>query len=71
MQLFDKGLQLRMGQAHVKRWVDDLMPLVTDDDDPLGTEDFVTHKVPLSEAPHAYEVFQKKEDRAIKVVFTP
>ncbi|HLM31292.1 MAG TPA: zinc-dependent alcohol dehydrogenase [Solirubrobacterales bacterium] len=71
MQLFDKGLQLRMGQAHVKRWIDDLMPLVTDDDDPLGTEDLVTHKVPLSEAPHAYEAFQKKEDRAIKVVFTP
>lgn len=31
-----------------------LMPLVTADDDPLGVEDFATHRVPLEEAPHAY-----------------
>ena len=71
MQLFDKGLQLRMGQAHVKRWVDDILPLVTDDEDPLGTEDFATHKVPLDRAPQAYEMFQKKDDGAFKVVFQP
>jgi threonine dehydrogenase-like Zn-dependent dehydrogenase len=71
MQLFDKGVTLNMGQAHVKRWIDDILPLVTDDDDPLGTEDFATHKLPLSEAPSAYETFQKKEDEAIKVVFQP
>ena len=71
MQLFDKGVTLRMGQAHVKRWIDDIMPLVTDDEDPLGTEDFATHKLPLAEAPDAYETFQKKEDDAIKVVFQP
>jgi len=71
LQLFDKGLQLRMGQAHVKRWIDEIMPLVTDDDDPLGTEDFATHHLPLTEAPRAYEVFQKKQDDAFKVVFQP
>jgi len=71
MQLFDKGLQIRMGQAHVKRWVDPILPLVTDDDDPLGTEDFASHKLPLEEAPRAYEIFQKKEDGAFKVVFQP
>jgi threonine dehydrogenase-like Zn-dependent dehydrogenase len=71
MQLFDKGLQLRMGQAHVKRWVDDILPLVSDDDDPLGTEDFASHRLPLAEAPRAYETFQKKEDGAFKVVFEP
>ncbi len=71
MQLFDKGLQLRMGQAHVKRWIDDIMPLVSDDDDPLGTEQFATHHLPLAEAPRAYETFQKKQDGAFKVVFTP
>ena len=60
-----------MGQAHVKRWIDDILPLVTDDDDPLGTEDFATHKLPLTEAPGAYETFQKKEDDAIKIVFEP
>ena len=71
LQLFDKGLQLRMGQAHVKRWIDEIMPLVTDEEDPLGTEDFATHHLPLSEAPRAYEVFQKKQDDAFKVVFQP
>ena len=71
MQIFDKGLQLRMGQAHVKRWIDDIMPLVTDDSDPLGTERFATHRVPLADAPDAYEQFQKKQDGVFKVVFEP
>jgi threonine dehydrogenase-like Zn-dependent dehydrogenase len=71
MQLFDKGVSINMGQAHVKRWIDDILPLVTDDEDPLGTEDFATHKLPLTEAPGAYETFQKKQDDAIKVVFQP
>jgi threonine dehydrogenase-like Zn-dependent dehydrogenase len=71
MQMFDKQLNLRMGQANVKRWMDDLLPLVTGDDDPLGTEDFATHHVALDEAPEAYEKFQKKEDGTFKVVFKP
>jgi threonine dehydrogenase-like Zn-dependent dehydrogenase len=60
-----------MGQAHVKRWVDDIMPLVLDDADPLGLETFATHSLPLSEAPRGYELFQKKEDGALKVVLRP
>jgi D-arabinose 1-dehydrogenase-like Zn-dependent alcohol dehydrogenase len=28
-------IQLRMGQAHVKRWIEEIMPLVRADDDPL------------------------------------
>ncbi|ETK34194.1 zinc-dependent alcohol dehydrogenase [Microbispora sp. ATCC PTA-5024] len=71
LQMFDKGVALRMGQAHVKRWIDDLMPLVTDDADPLGVEDLATHVLPLDEAPHGYEIFQKKEDGAIKVLLRP
>ena len=71
LTLFDKQVQLRMGQANVKRWVDDIMPLVTDDSDPLGVESFATHRLPLAEAPQAYEMFQKKKDGAIKVLFTP
>jgi threonine dehydrogenase-like Zn-dependent dehydrogenase len=71
MQLFDKQLQLRMGQANVRRWIEDLMPLVSADDDPLGTEDLTTHRLPLEQAPHGYEIFQKKQDRAIKVVLRP
>ncbi|HEX3288331.1 MAG TPA: alcohol dehydrogenase catalytic domain-containing protein [Mycobacterium sp.] len=70
MTLFDKQIQLRMGQANVKRWVPDLLPLLTDDD-PLGTESFATHRLPLDAAPDAYEKFQKKQDGMIKVVLTP
>jgi threonine dehydrogenase-like Zn-dependent dehydrogenase len=71
LQIFDKQLTLRMGQANVKRWIDDILPLLTGEDDPLGVEDFATHHVPLSEAPAAYETFQKKQDGAFKVVFKP
>jgi threonine dehydrogenase-like Zn-dependent dehydrogenase len=68
--LFDKQIQLRMGQANVKHWVDDIMPLLTDKD-PLGVDSFATHHLSLDEAPHAYDIFQKKEDGAIKIVLKP
>lgn len=71
MQLFDKGVQLRMGQAHVKKWIDEIMPLVSDDADPLGTEDLASHKIGIDDVPEAYEKFQKKEDGAIKFVIQP
>jgi len=71
MELFDKGVTIRMGQAHVKRWIDDIMPALTGDDDPLGTEDLTTHRLPLDEAPHAYEIFKHKQDGCIKVVLKP
>jgi threonine dehydrogenase-like Zn-dependent dehydrogenase len=71
MDLFDKQIQLRMGQANVKRWIDDILPLVEADDDPLGVEDLATHKLPLDQAPHAYEIFQKKQDGAVKILLQP
>jgi threonine dehydrogenase-like Zn-dependent dehydrogenase len=71
LQIFDKQLTLKMGQANVRRWTDDILPLVTGDDDPLGVEGFASHHVPLTEAPEAYATFQKKEDGAFKVVFQP
>ncbi len=71
MQIFDKGLQLRMGQAHVRQWTDEILPLLEGDEDPLGVDDLTTHQLPLAEAPGAYEMFQKKEDGAIKVVLKP
>jgi threonine dehydrogenase-like Zn-dependent dehydrogenase len=70
LTMFDKQLQLRMGQANVRRWVDDILPLLTDDD-PLGVDSFATHRLPLDAAPDAYEMFQKKRDGAVKVVFQP
>jgi threonine dehydrogenase-like Zn-dependent dehydrogenase len=70
LTLFDKQITLRMGQANVKRWSDDIMPLLTDDD-PLGVDTFATHILPLDDAPHAYDIFQKKQDGAVKVILRP
>ncbi|MGQ4402882.1 alcohol dehydrogenase catalytic domain-containing protein [Streptomyces hayashii] len=70
LTMFDKQIQIRMGQANVRRWSDEIMPYLTDED-PLGVDDFATHRVPLSDAPHAYEMFQRKQDGAVKVLMTP
>ncbi|MDI1460696.1 zinc-dependent alcohol dehydrogenase [Catellatospora sp. KI3] len=70
LTLFDKQVQLRMGQANVRNWVDDIMPLLTDGD-PLGVLDFATHRVPLTDAPEAYRTFQEKKDGCVKVLLQP
>ncbi|WP_212844096.1 zinc-dependent alcohol dehydrogenase [Catellatospora sp. IY07-71] len=70
LTLFDKQIQLRMGQANVRRWVDDILPLLTDAD-PLGVESFASHRVPLAEAPIAYQQFQEKKDGVVKVLLQP
>ena len=59
-----------MGQANVKRWVPEILPLLTDAD-PLGVEGFATHHLPLEDAPEAYKTFQAKEDGMVKVVLRP
>jgi threonine dehydrogenase-like Zn-dependent dehydrogenase len=70
LTIFDKQIKLTMGQANVKRWAPEILPLLTDGD-PLGVDEFATHRLPLAAAPDAYEIFQKKEDGAVKVVFRP
>ncbi len=68
--LFDKQIQLHMGQCNIKRWIPDIMPLLTDAD-PLGCDTFATHRVPLSEAPQMYRKFQEKADGVVKVQLKP
>jgi threonine dehydrogenase-like Zn-dependent dehydrogenase len=70
LKIFDKQIQLRMGQANVRRWSDQILPLLTDDD-PLHVDTFATHHLPLSEGPAAYETFQKKADGAVKMLLHP
>ncbi len=70
LTMFDKQVQLRMGQANVRRWVDDILPLLGNDD-PLGVDSFATHRLPLDQAPEAYKMFQGKQDGAVKVLFQP
>ncbi|GAA4360598.1 zinc-dependent alcohol dehydrogenase [Angustibacter luteus] len=71
MEMFDRGIQLRMGQCHVKRWIDEIWPVALADGDPLGLESLATHHLPLQDAPAAYDLFQRKEDGCIKVVLQP
>jgi threonine dehydrogenase-like Zn-dependent dehydrogenase len=70
LTIFDKQIQFRMGQANVHRWVEQILPLLGDDD-PLRVDDFATHRLPLSEGPAAYEMFQKKQDGAVKILLAP
>jgi threonine dehydrogenase-like Zn-dependent dehydrogenase len=70
LTLFDKQVQLRMGQANVKRWAGDILPLLLDGD-PLGVDSFATHRLPIDEAPEGYEQFQKKQDGTVKVLLQP
>ncbi|HVM44798.1 MAG TPA: zinc-dependent alcohol dehydrogenase [Candidatus Thermoplasmatota archaeon] len=68
-QFFDKGLNMRGGQANVHEVVDDLMGLVRDGK--LRADDIITHTLPLEEAPHGYDIFNRKEDGCVKVVLKP
>ncbi|GAA1930246.1 zinc-dependent alcohol dehydrogenase [Streptomyces sodiiphilus] len=70
LTLFDKQIQLRMGQANVRRWLPDILPHLGDGD-PLGVDGFATHHLPLGEAPEAYRVFQEKRDGMVKTVLHP
>ncbi len=70
LTIFDKQLQLRMGQANVHRWSDQILRLL-DDEDPLRVDGFATHRLPLSDGPAAYEMFQQKRDGVVKVLLTP
>jgi threonine dehydrogenase-like Zn-dependent dehydrogenase len=71
MDLFDKGVTVRMGQCHVRRWTDELLELVSGSDDVLGLESLATHHAPLDEAPDLYRTFQEKSDGCLKVVLQP
>ncbi len=71
MQLFDKQVQLRMGQANVRAWTGDILALLGEDEDHLGVEDFHTHALPLSDAAEAYAKFRDKQDGMVKVLFKP
>lgn len=68
--LFDKQIQIRMGQANAPFLTDEILPLLVEGD-MFGVDEFATHHLPLIEAAHAYEIFQKKDDGAVKIVLKP
>ena len=71
MEMFDRGIQLRMGQCHVRRWTDDIIAVLEKDEDVLGVESLATHRLPLNQAPLGYDMFQRKTDGCVKVVLQP
>ncbi|MFN7115958.1 MAG: glutathione-dependent formaldehyde dehydrogenase, partial [Saprospiraceae bacterium] len=68
-RIFDKGLTMRFGQAPVQYYIDELLDLVQQKQ--VVLDDIISHTLPLSEAPHAYDIFKKKEDDCVKVVLKP
>ncbi len=70
MDIFDRQLTIRMGQANVRRWTDELLALLVESD-PFDVDTLATHRLPLADAARAYEMFQNKKDGCLKVVLTP
>lgn len=68
-QIFDKGLRLSTGQAPVHNYIDELIETI--ERGRVVLDDIITHRMPLSEVSHAYEIFKKKQDNCVKVVLTP
>lgn len=71
MKMFDKQVTVRMGQANVRRWTDELLEVVSREEDVFDVEGLATHRVPLADAPEAYRTFRDKQDGCIKVALTP
>jgi threonine dehydrogenase-like Zn-dependent dehydrogenase len=68
-QWIDKGLRVQAGQAPVHEHVDELMKLVVQRQ--LRAEEVITHRLPLEHAPHAYQIFNDKQDGCVKIVLDP
>jgi threonine dehydrogenase-like Zn-dependent dehydrogenase len=65
--MFDKWVQSRTQQANVLRWVEAILPLLTDEDPP-GADTFASHRLSLEDGPQGYEIFQAQQDDACKRV---
>ncbi|MHB1469768.1 MAG: zinc-binding dehydrogenase, partial [Solirubrobacteraceae bacterium] len=62
-----KGLTMRAGLANVIAHVDRVLDLIAAGE--LDPQPLVTHRMNLDEAPHAYEIFDRRE--ALKIVLSP
>jgi S-(hydroxymethyl)glutathione dehydrogenase/alcohol dehydrogenase len=68
-QIFDKGVRMAFGQAPVHKYIDELIGYLKEGK--IRLDDIITHRLPLSDAPHAYEIFCEKKDDCVKVVLRP
>jgi threonine dehydrogenase-like Zn-dependent dehydrogenase len=67
--VFNKGLTLRMGQAHVHKYMPLLLEKIRRGD--IDPSFVISHRFPLDEAPDAYRMFRDNADECIKVVMKP
>ena len=67
--LMNKGLTIRTGQTHVKRWADDLLRRI--DEGEINSDFVLTHTAPLGRAPEMYKTFRDKKDGCVKVLLKP
>lgn len=68
-QIFDKGISLKFGQAPVHKYIDELIGWV--EARKIRLDDIITHRMPLDQAAHGYDLFNKREDGCVKVVLKP
>lgn len=68
-RIFDKGLTMRFGQAWVTKYINPLFDLVRNGK--VVLDDIITHRIPLTDAVHGYDIFKKKEDNCVKVILKP
>jgi threonine dehydrogenase-like Zn-dependent dehydrogenase len=67
--MMNKGLTIRTGQTHVKRWSDDLLRRI--DEGQIDSRLPLTHVEPLGKGPEMYKRFRDKQDGCIKVLLKP
>ena len=65
----NRSLTMKTGQTHVHRYLKPLMERVQKGE--IDPTFIITHRMKLSDAPHAYEVFNNKQDECMKVVLRP
>lgn len=68
-RMFDKGITIKQGQAPVLNYIDHLIDLVKEEK--VVLHDIISHKLPLSDVAHAYDIFKNKEEDCVKVVLDP
>ncbi len=65
----NKGLQFRMGQTHMLRYMRPLLERIQRGE--IDPSFVITHRVGIDEVPEMYQTFRDKEERCIKVVIDP
>ncbi len=60
---------MKMGQAHARSFMEPLYKQIINGE--INPKKIITHQMPLENAAHGYEIFNKKEDNCIKVVLKP